>query len=106
MLKHVKDNFVKLLSGSNFIPEGVLDASEYFRHFGAIHFEYKEEDGLTIATSTNFKWGTIIASGKNADELDCSVRDAILTAFSVPSVYSKKLNIQKVGSRRKEYALA
>lgn len=106
MLKNIKDSLIKYLAGSDFLPEEVFDASEYFRHFRAINFEFKKDDGLFIATSTNFQWGTVIASGKTLKELDRNIKDAILTAFSVPSAYADKLKIQNIDESQKKYALA
>ncbi|MDO8686870.1 MAG: hypothetical protein Q7K11_01520 [Candidatus Berkelbacteria bacterium] len=105
-LKYIKDTLIKYLSGSRFLPEEVLTASEYFRHFNAINFDIKKDDGLFIATSTNFQWGTIATSGHSVRELDRNIKDAILTAFSVPSTYADKLKIHNVDERQKKYALA
>lgn len=106
MLKSIKDTLIKYFSGSHLLPEEILAASEYFRHFGPIKFEYKKENNLIIATSTNFQWGTIVTSGHNLRELDRNIKDAILTAFSVPSTYADKLQIHNVDERQKKYALA
>lgn len=106
MIKYIKDSLIKYLAGSDFLPEEVFEASEYFRHFSGINFDIKEEDGLFIATSTNFRWGTIMTSGATLKELDRNIKDAILTAFSVPSAYADKLKIQNVDERQKKYALA
>lgn len=106
MIKHLKDTLIKYFSGSDLLPLEVFEASEYFRHFGSINFEFKKEGELIIATSTNFKWGTIVTSGGNNRELDRNIRDAILTSFSVPSAYIDKLQIRKVDERQPKYALA
>jgi hypothetical protein len=106
IIKNFRDLLIRSLCGSNFIPEKVLEAYKYFMQFGGINFEYKKVDKLIVAKSTNFRWGTIITSGRNPRELDKNIKDAILTSFSVPSVYANKLQIQKVDERQKKYALA
>lgn len=106
MFKYIKDSLTKYLVGSDCLPEEVFEASEYFRHFDGINFDIKEEDGLYLAQSTNYNCGSIITSGRNLKELDKNIKDAILTAFSVPSVYADKLKIQNVDERQKKYVLA
>lgn len=106
MLKQLKDNLAKFISGSNYLPEEVLEAHEYFRHYGAINFKFEKIDNEIMATSTNYKWGLIITSGKNLSDLDRNIKDAILTAFCVPSSYARRLDIKKVNKDKKEYALA
>ena len=105
--KQVKDYLVKLiLSGSDFAPSGLLELNKYFRIYGAINFENREEGGVIIAFSTNFRYGSIVTSAKNKEELDKNIKDAILTSFDVPSSYAGEAKIHKVGSGAKEYALA
>lgn len=106
MIKQFKDTLIKHLLGSDLLPQEVFEASEYFRHFGPINFEFTKDDGLIIATSTNFNCGTIITSGSNLRELDRNIKDAILTSLSVPSTYADKLKISKVDKKQKQYALA
>lgn len=105
-LKVVKDYLNKLLQGPNVIPKGMFDMSEYFRHNGPINFEFKKENGLIIALSTNFREGTIIAQGATPQEVDSNIKDAILTSFEVPSAYVKKNSIHRVGEQQSTYALA
>lgn len=89
------------------VPNGLYDMSEYFRSYGSIHFDnHTSEDGHIIATSTNFKYGSIITDAAELKELDAKIKDAILTSFEVPSSYAKEAGIQKVGERSTEYALA
>lgn len=106
MFKLVKDYTTKYLLGEDAIPRGLYEVSEYFRNYGPIVFKYTEEEGQIIAKSTNFKCGVIVTSGRNAQELDSNIKDAILTSFSIPSSYAKEANIKKVNSDSKEYALA
>jgi len=79
---------------------------DYFRYHEGINFEYKKKKDLIVAISKDFKHGTIITSGKNFKELEDKIRDAILTAFDVPSVYQDKVKLNPVGKFKKEYALA
>lgn len=104
--KVLKDRLVKFLLGQDYVPGSLYDCSEYFRHYSAIKFEYHNEDGLIVAVSTDFKYGSIITSAKNEKELDRNIKDAILTSFEVPSVYLDKVNLYKVGDQMEGYALA
>jgi hypothetical protein len=70
-----------------------------------MHFDYKKEGDITIAISKDFRCGSIITSGKNSEELDRNIKDAILTSFEVPSSFAKEANIINTG-KDKQYALA
>lgn len=101
-----KDYIAKALLGTSFLPRGVFELSEYFRIYKSITFDYhKEDDGTVVAVSTNFQYGSIITSAHSIRELDKNIKDAILTAFSIPSVYSSHIKIHKVGEQAREYAL-
>jgi len=105
--KIIKDYIIKKLRVENSVPRELFELSDYFRRFNSISFEYKKGDGgHLIAISSNFRYGTIVASGKNTEDLEENIKDAILTAFDVPSVYDKEANIKKVGRISKEYAFA
>lgn len=92
---------------SDLRPKGLFEMSEYFRHNGPITFHYNQnEDGTITAVSENFRFGSIITSGRDPKELDLNIKDAILTSFEIPSAYSKEAKVEKVGEERKEYALA
>jgi len=108
ILKELKDNFIKVISGGPTVPRGLFELQDYFRLYGPIHFENINKKDYIIARSTNFHWGSIMTEGKNEKELDQNVQDAILTAFEIPSSYSKEASIKKVGSvdKKKEYAIA
>ena len=106
LLKVTKDQVARLLLGKAVVPAELLELSTYFRRFKEINFEQHKEDGLIVAVSTNFKYGTIIAHGRNQEELDNDTRDAILTAFGVPSAYQKEADLRRVGERKDAYALA
>lgn len=108
IVREIKNYIVKLANGSEMVPRGLFESREYFRQYGGINFIHIEKDGLTIAKSTNFRWGSIITDGKNNTELDKNIVDAILTAFEIPSSYSREAGIKKVGSEKKgkEYAIA
>ncbi len=108
--KQIKDYIIKLTLGKATVPRGLYESSEYFRVYGAIHFDFtKDKDcNCLIAKSSNFKWGTIFTQGKDERELDKNIKDAILTAFEIPSSYAKEAGISPVGSKKnnKEYAIA
>ena len=105
--KVIKDYIVKKLRFGNSVPRELFELSDYFRHFNSISFEYKKgDDGRLIAVSSNFRYGSIVASGKDIEDLEKNVKDAILTAFDVPSVYNKEANVKKVSKASKEYAFA
>ena len=104
ILKVAKDYIIKGFSGKAFVPRGLLDLSDYFRHNGSMHFSYESKDDVIIARSIDFRFGTIITSGKTRDEVDRNIKDAILTAFEVPSSYAKEARI--VNAKEREYALA
>lgn len=107
IIKQFKDRLIKILFGNSAVPRGLFELNEYFRKRGFINFEEKkEEDGLFIAVSTNFQYGSIIAHGKNQEELDKNIKDAILTSFEIPSSYVKEANIIKKGTTQNAYALA
>ncbi len=88
------------------MPRGLFELSEYFRHFAPINFRYEKEDGSIVAVSTNFRYGSIITSGKNETDLDKNIKDAILTAFLVPSSYAKEAKVININEQGREYALA
>ncbi len=106
LLKVTKDKAIKALLGKATVPSGLYELNKYFRQYGPIEFKHHKDDGLIISVSTNFKYGSIIAHGRNLEELDKNVRDAILTSFEVPSSYKKEAAIVKEGERQNAYALA
>lgn len=106
MFKLFKDYTTKFLLGESSIPRGLYEVSEYFRQNDPIIFQFTKENGNIIARSINFRCGVIVTSGKSLQELDHNIKDAILTAFSIPISYAKEANIKKVRSDSKEYALA
>ena len=108
--KKAKDNLFKVVLrvafGQKAIPKGVADLQHYFRFYGPINFINVQENGVIIARSTNFRFGSIVTSAKTYDELDTQVKDAILTAFAIPSSFLAEADIKKVGDSKKEYAIA
>lgn len=106
VIKQVKDYLIKILWDGKSVPRELLELNEYFRNYGAIHFEEKEESGEFITISKDFKYGSIITSGKTREELDKNVEDAILTSFEIPSSYRKEANLHKVGQKNHSYAIA
>lgn len=103
--KQAKDQLARLVLGGEFAPQGLVELNHYFRFNGPITFRHeKQEDGSIVAISENFRYGSIITSAENTEELDEKVKDAILTAFEVPSSYAKEAGVHRVGE--KEYAFA
>lgn len=92
--------------GKGVVPRELLDLHDYFRLYGGINFSFDKKEDLIIAESTNFKFGSIITSGKNPKELDANIKDAILTSFDVPSSYAEEAKIHKEGQKENVYALA
>ena len=85
LTKQAKDYVVKLLNGKDFVPAGLVEINRYFRLYEPVRFDFKQENGTIIAISQNFRYGSIITSGRNEQELDKNIKDAILTSFSIPS---------------------
>lgn len=105
-MKVTKDRLVRSLLGQASVPRGLFELLNYFRIHGPINFQYHHEDGLMVAVSTNFRYGSIVAQGRDLAELDQDIKDAILTAFEVPSSYAKEARIVKEGEESHSYALA
>lgn len=103
LTKVVKDYISKIVLGKKSVPKGLFDIREYFRLYGPIHFDFHTHDGMIVAVSSNFRYGSIVTEGRTEQELDTKIKDAILTAFEVPSAYSSQAKVKKVA---KEYALA
>jgi hypothetical protein len=102
----MKDRLVKALSGTEFVPAGLVELNRYFRMNGPINFDFHLEDGLTVAVSKDFRFGSIVAHGRDEAELDRNIKDAILTSFAIPSAYAKEAGLQRVGKESRQYALA
>ena len=103
--KGAKDYIVKALLGTSSVPRGLFELNQYFRHYGAINFDKHKEDNLIVAVSYDFRFGSIVTSGANEDELDEKIKDAILVAFGVPSSYRKEAGVVRVGEKQDAYAL-
>ncbi len=110
LLKVFTDHLAKaLFDTKGVVPAELLELNQYFRHHGPINFTFKKEGGVIIAVSTDFRQGSIISSGKSPEEVDANIKDAILTAFEIPSSYAKEAGIVNVGKQAAEqnsYALA
>lgn len=111
-VKFTRDSLRKrLLDGGNVVPRELFDMQEYFKINGAIEFSYHKEkedndSEVIVAVSKNFRFGSIVSCGKNEKELDKNIRDAILTAFDIPSSYAKEANIVNINSTQRRYATA
>lgn len=103
-LKVLKDYMGRSIAGAGFVPRGLLDLNEYFRHNGPIVFKFHNENGFIVAVSENFRHGSIITQARNLNELDKNIKDAILTTFEIPSSYAAEAKIRN--EKEKEYALA
>ncbi len=91
--KILKDAVVRALLGNSSIPKGLFDLSQYSKHYGSIKFNFHKEDGKTVAVSEDFRFGSIVTEAANERELDVKIKDAILTAFEIPSAYSREAYI-------------
>ena len=107
LFKRTKDEIIKILLGKSGIPRGLFDLTQYFRYYGPINFKYEHKGNLIIAVSTNFKYGSIVTSGQNENELDQNIKDAILASFEVPSSYAQEAKVRKTSENTLgEYAAA
>ncbi|MEK7103492.1 MAG: hypothetical protein AAB870_04060 [Patescibacteria group bacterium] len=113
IIKVTKDYIARILqetadrlAGIPHVPKSLYELVQYFRREGPINFTYHQEEGVLVAVSTNFRYGSIVTSGKNSSELDTNIKDAILASFDLPSAYAKKVQLYKVGEQKTEYALA
>ena len=106
IIKVTKDYIIKAIRGKNVVPRELLDLHDYFRIYDPINFIYEKKDGLIIAESTNFRFGSIITSGRNEKELEENIKDAIITSFDLPAAYSKEAKIYNMGKNTNTYALA
>ncbi len=105
LYKQTKDQFIKLLLGKASVPSGLADLHHYFRTYEPITFRMeKQEDGSIVAISENFQYGSIITHAQHTNELNDKIKDAILTAFDVPSSYAKEAAVRRTDE--KEYAFA
>jgi hypothetical protein len=100
-----RDRAVARIFGQAYVPSGLSELHHYFRIYGSINFRAeKQEDGSLIGISENFRYGSIITRAQNSNELTEKIKDAILTAFEVPSSYSKEAAVHRVDQQ--EYAFA
>ncbi|MDO8582404.1 MAG: hypothetical protein Q7R63_00190 [bacterium] len=104
--KILRDYLAKILLGTASVPRGLFELNQYFRHYGPINFKKHQEGGMIIAVSDNFRFGSIVTSGSNEKDVDMNIRDAILTAFEIPSAYQKEAAIIRVQDLKSGYALA
>lgn len=99
-----KDWLVRRLLDGDTVPRGLIELHQYFRHNDGITFHVeKQEDGSLVAVSTNFRYGSILTFGRTEEELNEKIKDAILTAFEIPSSYADEAQVKRIGE--KEYAL-
>src|SRR3989344_5627669 len=99
ILKVTRDYLIKGLSGKEFVPRGLAELYDYFRHNKVINFSFEKKSDVIIARSTDFRFGAIVTSGRTMEEVDRNIKDAILTSFEIPSSYAKEAKIVSVRER-------
>lgn len=105
LYKQAKDKIIRFMLGSKAVPSGLSDLHHYFRVHGPINFKFeKQEDGAFVAISENFRYGSIVTHSKTREDLDEKIKDAILTAFEVPSSYAKEADVRKMENRGYAFA--
>lgn len=82
------------------VPSGLVELAKYFRNNDPIKFTYHNEEGLIVAVSANYRYGSIVTFAENEKELDEKIKDAILTSFGIPSSYAKEASIHRKGDAR------
>lgn len=98
--KIVKDWLFKAyLTSHRSVPSGLVDMQKYFRNYGAIVFNLHKEDGMWVAVSENFRFGSIVTFAASEEALDGKIQDAILTSFGIPSSYAKEAGIHRQGNQ-------
>jgi len=97
---------LKAFLGDNIVPRELLDLREYFYTYKSIGFDYEDGENGIVAVSNNFRLGKIITQGKDREEVDENIKDAILTAFELPSAYKEEAQLKNESERAGEYALA
>lgn len=106
LYKQVKDYLGRLILGSYSVPSGLSELHRYFRLNGPINFNVeKQDDGTYVALSADFRYGSIITHSATFEELDDKIKDAILTAFEVPSSYAQEAHIRRLNPQQ-GYAFA
>jgi hypothetical protein len=86
-------------------PSSLSNLHYYFRTYRQINFQFeRQQDGSFIAFSTDFQYGSIITSAPSKELLDDKVKDAILTAFEVPSSYAKEAAVKRQGEEGYAFA--
>lgn len=106
ILKQTKDQLIKLFWGNKIVPRGLFELNQYFRLNEPINFKFEKSNGMIIAISNNFRYGSIVTSGKDEQELDKNIKDAILTSFEIPSSYAEEAKIYRLGEKLEQYAIA
>ena len=106
IVKVAKDSLLKSIGQ---VPhQEIGEFHEYFKHHGPINFRKEiRPDGTVFSYSTNFVYGSIITEGKSMEDVDLKIKDAILTAFEIPSVYADLAKVQAESEvRETSYASA
>jgi len=98
--------FKAYLTSHKAVPSGLVDMQRYFRSNDAIKFHYYKEEGVIVAVSENFRYGSIVTFAENEKQLDFKIKDAILTSFGIPTSYAKEAAIQCEGAASEQMAYA
>lgn len=99
--------FKAYLQSHKAVPSGLVELARYFRNNDPIKFTYHREDGVIVAVSENYRYGSIVTFAPNEQELDHKIKDAILTSFGIPSSYAKEAAVHREGSENQmAYAAA
>ena len=102
----IKDRIAKTLMPKGVVPEGLLELVRYRKAYGPIVVKFSRgQDGSWVAESENFRHGVIVTSAESEAALDSNIKDAILTAFDIPSAYAREAKIVREGERN-AYAVA
>lgn len=92
--------FKSYLQSHKAVPSGLVELAKYFQNNEPIKFAYHQEDGMIVAVSKNYRYGSIVTFAHNEKELDDKIKDAILTSFGIPSSYAKEASIHREGDAK------
>jgi hypothetical protein len=102
--KVIKDNLDKHIFNRNKFISEINGFRRYFALYDSINFNIHQEDGVFVAKSTDYKYGSIITSADSKEEIEKEIKDAILTSFGIPSAYANEAKVVNTGSKSERYA--
>ncbi|MFH1098501.1 MAG: hypothetical protein V1723_01040 [Candidatus Uhrbacteria bacterium] len=107
LFKQARDQFIRFALGRDGVPSGLAELSHYLRFNEPISFRLeKQDDGSYVATSQGFRHGSIVTAGRDSQEIEEHIKDAILTSFEVPSSYAREADLRRVDETKQGYAFA